>query len=306
MRKILYKAGVLFSIVLVIWPFSGCTKKQSKIFTGDTGSSPESTSQSVSKRSMQVETIADSVELPLENTEYKTAQMKNYETIGAQFFLDEKRYYQIANAIYHYRDYHNTLIFDQDFMDIQQADPALLVEIAVSQAPHIDQYSNAYRNLTDDSPIGNWVLKKKDSGFPIGLIAYGDVVRAEANVLFGETYELPRTNGRTIQYDKELDLYYLNRESASLATDYPIITEELDFPEKEKTIAVKAITLCYWEFNGVWAAPDGSWESNGMSMSEIKNYVKKQMQSDSKQFIPSTYYLQESDGILRVIGYQKG
>lgn len=306
MRKILYKAGVLFSVVLVIWPFSGCVKKQSNYFSGDTGSLPESTSQSVPKRSIQAETIADSVELPLENTEYKTAQIKNYETIGAQFFLDEKRYYQIANAIYHYRDYHNTFIFDQDFMDIQQADPALLVEIAASQAPHIDQYSNAYRNLTADSPIGNWVLNKKESGFPIRLIAYGDVVRAEANVLFGETYELPRSDGRTIQYDQELDLYYLNREGASLATDYPIITEELDSPEKENTIAVKAITLCYWEFNGVWAAPDGSWESNGMSMSDIKNYVKKQMQSDSKQFIPSTYYLQETDGILRVIGYQKG
>lgn len=244
--------------------------------------------------------------LPLENMDYQAAELKNYETNGAQFFLDEPKYYRIANTIYHYRDYHNTLIFNRNFEDIQQADSAWLVEIAASQAPRIDLYSAAFRNLSSDTPIGQFVAQKKQCGAAIGLLAYGDMVRAEAKTLFGKTYELPRTNGKTIRYDKGIDAYYLDCEGASLSTDYPVIVEELNSQEDDNTIAVKAITLCYWDFNGTWSSPDGSWESKGMSSEDIKQYVIQQIEAGNKQFIPSTYYLQETDGSLRVTGYQKG
>lgn len=306
MRKVLSIAGILFSAVLVIWPLSGCGKKQIKHVSGDLASIPENRPQTVTKNSLDIKSSADIVRLPMENLDYKIAQMKNFETIGAQFFLDEKRSYQIANAIYHYRDYHNTFIFDQNMVDIQQSDPALLVEIAASQAPHIDQYSSEYQNLPADSPIGKWIKHKKENGFSIGMITYGDVVRAQAKVLYGESYELPRMNGRTIRYDEELDVYYLDHPSASLATDYPILIEELEVPDKENTIAVKAVTLCYWQFNEIWSTPDGRWESDGKAMDAVKQYVQKQLQKDSKPLTPCTFYLKDSDGILRVVGYQKG
>lgn len=306
MRKVLSIAGILFSAVLVTLPLSGCGKKQMNSVSVDFNSAEEKSPQTVAKNSLDAKSSADIVRLPMENLEYKTAQMNNFETIGAQFFLDEKRSYQIANAIYHYRDHHNTFIFDQNIVDIQQSDPALLVEIAASQAPHIDQYSSEYQNLSADSPIGKWIQNKKNNGYSIGMITYGDVVRAQAKVLYGESYELPRINGRTIRYDKQLDLYYLDYLSASLATDYPVIIEEHEVPDKENILAVRAVTLCYWQFNEIWSTPDGRWESDGKTIDAVKQYVEKQLQSDSSSLIPCTFYLNDSDGILRVVGYQKG
>lgn len=305
MLRVLHLAGVLFCAVLVVWPLAGCGTSQADTSSASLAPSSESPPDGQPQSSLSSQPADDQVRLPLENTDYKKAELQNYETIGAQFFQNDKRYYRIASAIYRYRDYHNALIFEENLSDITQADPAFLVEIAASQAPHIDLYSAAFRNLPADCALGKFFKQKKDTGIAVGLLSYGDDVRAKAKELFGEDYELPKLAGLTIRYDADLDLYYLNRDGASLATDYPVIIGELKTSDKDGCIAVKVLRLCYWDFNGIWSTPDGSWESGKMTMQEIKNYAVKQIEAGNQQFMPSTYYLQETDGGLRVVGFQK-
>ncbi len=305
MFRVLHLAGVLFCAVLVVLPLAGCGASQTDASSVSLAPSSESPPDSQSQSSLPSQPADGQVRLPLENTDYKKAELQNYETIGAQFFQNDKRYYRIASAIYQYRDYHNALIFEESLSDLAQADPAFLVEIAASQAPHIDLYSAAFRSLPADCALGKFFKQKKNAGIAVGLLSYGDDVRVKAKELFGKDYVLPRLAGLTIQYDADLDLYYMNRDGASLATDYPVIISELETPEKDDCIAVKVLRLCYWDFNGIWSTPDGSWESGKMSMQEIKNYAVKQIEAGNRQFIPSTYYLQETDGTLRVVGFQK-
>lgn len=306
MLRVFHLAGVLFCAVLAVWPLSGCGTNQTDASSASIAPFPEGPSGSLPQSSVSSQSSDIDVRLPLENTDYKKAELQNYETIGAQFFLNDKRYYRIASAIYRYRDYHNALIFEETLPEIAQADPALLVEIAASQAPHIDLYSAAFRSLPAESPLGKFFKTKKKAGLSIGFMSYGSDVRTKAKELFGEDYELPKLAGQTIQYDADLDLYYLNRDGASLATDYPVIVGELNTAQENGCIAVKVLRLCYWDFNGIWSTPDGSWESGKMSMQEIKNYAVKQIEAQNQQFMPSTYYLEETDGVLRVVGYQKG
>lgn len=303
MIRVLPLAGALFCAAFAVWPLAGCGTNQADASSASPTDRPQS-SQSLSSVSFQSSNI--DVRLPLENTDYKKAELKNYESIGAQFFQNSKNNYRIANTIYHYRDYHNTLIFDETLPDITQADPKFLVEIAASQAKRIDLYSTAFCNLPTESPLGKFLMQKKKAGISIGFLSYGSNVREKAKELFGEDYELPKLAGQTIQYDADLDLYYLNRDGASLATDYPVIVGELNTAGENSRIAVKVLRLCYWDFNGVWSTPDGSWESQDMTMQEIKNYAAEQIEAQNQQFMPSTYYLQETDGVLRVVGYQKG
>ena len=109
--------------------------------------------------------------LPLENTQDRLAEIRNFRKIGAQFLLEDDRAYKLAAIIYSYRDYRNTLIFNSDFSTISEAPVSLLVEIAASQSPHIDIYGEAFEAADPQSqPVKRFFEEQSRAGRSVSQI----------------------------------------------------------------------------------------------------------------------------------------
>lgn len=211
--------------------------------------------------------------LPLENTQDRLAEIHNFRKIGAQFLLDDDRAYKLAAIIYSYRDYRNTLIFNSDFSSISEAPAPLLVEIAASQSPHIDIYGEVFEAADPHlQPVKRFFEEQSGAGRSVSLLSYGEDVRKMAKVLFGDSFELPAQDGISIQYNQSLDLYYLDAEGSTLATDYPVITSIESGPDGG--LIAQAVILSYWDSFNQWAFPDGSWGSGeNADIQTVREYV---------------------------------
>ncbi len=211
--------------------------------------------------------------LPLENTQDRLAEIRNFRKIGAQFLLDDDRAYKLAAVIYAYRDYRNTLIFNSDFSSISELPASLLVEIAASQSPHIDIYGDAFEDADPQlQPVKRFFEEQTGSGRSMSLLSYGEDVRKMAQALCGESFELPAQDGISIRYNQPLDLYYLDAEGSALATDYPVITSIESGPDGGLT--AQAVILSYWDSFNQWSFPDGSWGSReNADIQTVKEYV---------------------------------
>lgn len=211
--------------------------------------------------------------LPYEDNSYEKAQLERFRKMGAQFLFSSSKgdVYKLAAAINNFRDYRNLLIFRKNFAKIEDAPADLLIEIAVSRAPHIDLFSDAFR-LAQNHPVHKFYDEKTASGSAIGLISYGKDVREAAKRLFGEELQLSDADGISVKYDKALDLYYLPRLGAAIATDYPVV---LSANKSESGIlTVRTALLSFWECYGQWSAPDGSWKSvPNAKIADVKAYV---------------------------------
>jgi|GEM_PF-7044006 len=314
MKKFLLAAGVLVALLCAAAALSvlaGCTAREGSETSDKPGSgvspSQESSGAAQLPDASSTVSVDPAARLPLENYSYRAAELQNYCSMGAQFYTDHMGSdvrdvpYDLAAAIYKYRDYHNALIFDTNFTDILELDPAILIEIAASQAPHIDLYSDAFANVSTENEIKKFFVERYEGGQELSLLSYGEDVRAKAAELFGDSYELPRADGLRIRYNAEIDLYYLEGPTAALSTDYPVVVE---WKRIGDSYTAKIIRLSFWEFRGSWSTPDGSWESSeNCSISEVREYVNSNFHS----FPQDTYVLTGRDRqSLRVIGYKKG
>lgn len=240
--------------------------------------------------------------LPLENTQDRLAEIRNFRKIGAQFLLEDDRAYKLAAIIYSYRDYRNTLIFNSDFSSISEAPVSLLVEIAASQSPHIDIYGEAFEAADPQSqPVKRFFEEQSRAGRSVSLLSYGEDVRKMAKVLFGDSFELPAQDGISIRYSQPLDLYYLDAEGSTLATDYPVITSIESEPDGGLT--ARAVILSYWDSFNQWSFPDGSWGSQeNADIQAVKEYVCRNIDR-----LPAHVYTftPRTDGEWGISGFSK-
>ncbi len=271
--------------------FSGCASSV------QAASSAPSIAEAVPSSSHEASQPQLEEDLPRENLHYRQAELQTYQKLGAQIFLGEEAY-PLAESIYNYRDYHNMFIFTEGFTDITQLEPELLVEIAASQAPHVDLYSAEFRASSGN--IRKFFLDQREKGTPIRMISYGSDARQKAKYLFGTDYDLPRQDGATFRYSPDLDIYYLYAEGSSMSSDYPIL---LEVRQDGDLYTAKSILMSYWSFSGTWSNPDGSWESDEYcSMDAVKEYLS----TKSKDALPIlTFTLQKSGDIYRVVGFQR-
>lgn len=226
---------------------------------------------SVPLETVSLNTSPSTEELPLENLTSRFGEIQNFKDIGAQFLCDHPESYTITAAIYAYRDYNNSIIFDQPFEDIQQADPSLLVEIAASQAPHVDLYNADFYTAPSSDPVKSFYQEQLKQGHRISLISYGDDVRKTAKALFGEDYQLPAANGLTMLYHPELDIYYLDHYALSLSTDYPVLVSVTEVPNGYQA---DVVIMAYWDCYDSWGTLDGSWNSeDGAPIYQVRDYV---------------------------------
>lgn len=245
----------------------GCASKPDPVSLQ--GSSSASSSQEVLS--------AKSVLLPMENTAYKKAELNNFEDIGAQFWIADavdnplviSDAYLISRALYYYRDYNNALIFSYPFETPDEISSSVKIDIAASQAPHVDVYSSAFQRAKEH-PLYLFVKEAEQNGKSIGMIAYADDVKKQAKLLFGSDYELPPQNGKSIFYDETLGIFYLETQAVNVYTDYPIV---LSFETRGALIDAKVAIVCYSEVNGRWASKDGSWMSSSSDIEELRKYL---------------------------------
>ena len=84
-----------------------------------------------------------------------------------------------------------------------------------------------------------------------------------------------------------------------MSSDYPIL---LEIHQNGSQYITKAILLSYRSYSGTWANPDGSWESDDRCKMDL---VKQYLEKNGKDLLPIlTFQLQESDGVLRLTGFE--
>ena len=135
----------------------------------------------------------------------------------------------------------------------------------------------------------------------MSLLSYGEDVRKMAKVLFGDSFELPAQDGISIRYSQPLDLYYLDAEGSTLATDYPVITSIESGPDGGLT--ARAVILSYWDSFNQWSFPDGSWGSQeNADIQAVKEYVCRNIDR-----LPAHVYTftPRTDGEWGISGFSK-